>query len=487
MRVKYILIVAASLLALASCKGTDPEPEVSAPKLVSTDPADGLTDLESSSLTVQFTFDSPISVPDNCKSRITAGEATVTEISALARYLTITVIGLNPGKTYTISIPDACVFSQKDSKVSAKAVSFTFSTKDKPAVPEWESAAEAVANMGFGWNLGNTLDSNSYDWKGGPGWIVQYTDRRPSDWETAWGQPVTKASLLKMFADAGFGAIRVPVTWAEHFLNDGTIDPAWMDRVEQVVNYVLDTGMYCILNVHHDTGELGWLHADNATYKEVSKKYISLWNQIATRFADYGDHLVFEAFNEMLDGYNRWNTSSAEGYDNINKYNQDFVRTVRATGGNNAVRNLVASIYAASASSEAMNKFAIPTDDVPGHLIAEVHSYAPYRFAFEMANPMDQITVFDAQCDREVRGIVNDINNCLVKRGIPVILGEYGATSKLDEAEMAKQAACYVSEAKKYGIACFYWMTLSDGADRSVPKWTKPLLKDAIISAYNGN
>ena len=118
--------------------------------------------------------------------------------------------------------------------------------------------------------------------------------------------------------------------------------------------------------------------------------------------------------------------------------------------------------------------------------MAEVHSYAPYDFAFDTNNPR---TVFDDSCDREVRAIVDGMNQYLVAKGIPCVLGEFGMdTQKRTEAEMAKQAACYVSQAAKYNIPCFYWMGLSDGKeDRAAPRWTKPTLKDAILKAYNEN
>lgn len=487
-----VIITASGILLTSSCDEKETEQEISAPQLVSTEPENGISDLDCTSLDIKFTFDSAVLLADGGQSRISAGEAMVSDVNVLARNVIVTVTGLQLGKSYTVTIPEGCLVSLRAPDISVKPVTFSFSMKPEPEIPPvptyWQSAAAAVAAMGTGWNLGNTLDANSYDWKSTtPGWIVQSTSGKTSDWETAWGQPVTEPKLLTMFANAGFGAIRVPVTWAEHIDEDGIVDQAWMDRVEEVVKYVVNNGMYCILNVHHDTGEIGWLHCDKATYTKVSKKFYSLWTQIATRFAGYGEKLIFESFNEMLDGNNRWNTTTSECYSYIDKYNQDFVRAVRATGGNNGCRNLVVNTYAASTAPDAMSAFTIPEDSVEGHLIAEVHSYAPYRFAFEMENPADQLTVFDSNCEKEVKSIIYDIDRCLIKRGIPVILGEYGATSKVGEKEMAKQAACYVSTAKKYGIACFYWMALSDGADRAKPAWTKPALKDAILSAYKDN
>ena len=108
---------------------------------------------------------------------------------------------------------------------------------------EFESATDAVKNMGVGWNLGNTLDS----WG-------NTTFETPTDQEAWWGQPVTKPELMKMMKEAGFGAIRVPVTWYNHMDKDGNVDAAWMKRVHETVDYVINAGLYCIVNVHHDTG-----------------------------------------------------------------------------------------------------------------------------------------------------------------------------------------------------------------------------------------
>ena len=371
-----------------------------------------------------------------------------------------------------------------------------------------ESAATAARNMGAGWNLGNTLDSNSGDVDNM--WIEAFSDRSTASYETAWGQPVTTRELIHMFKEAGFNTIRVPVTWYPHMgtvavsvytdwkgdqhgrwdvstWNGYDVDSKWMARVREVVEYVLDEGMYCILNVHHDTGTstTAWLRADKEVYGSVKDRYVSLWKQIATEFADCGEKLLFESFNEMLDTDNHWNSSTADAHEAINMYNALFVSTVRSTGGNNTYRNLILNTYAASCQKQALKDFRLPEDSMPGHLLAEVHSYAPYDFAFDTTQPK---TVFDAACEAEVRGLVDNMNIYLVSQGIPCVLGEFGAdTSRREEAELAKQAACYVSAAAKYDIPCLYWMTLSDGDDRAVPKWTKPAIKDAILKAWKEN
>lgn len=346
-----------------------------------------------------------------------------------------------------------------------------------PVDGQWQSAADAVKAMRVGWNLGNTLDSCG-------DWIVQYSERKPSDFETAWGQPVTKPEVMQAFATAGFGAIRVPVTWYQHMDASGKVEKVWMDRVEEVVNYVLDAGLYCVLNVHHDTGTDGWMKADKAIYEATADRFRSLWTQIAERFKSYGEKLVFEGYNELLDGSNYWNAPKEESsYEYANRYNQDFVDAVRATGGNNLRRNLVCNTYCAGGNAANLAGFVLPEDEWSNHLIAEVHSYAPYFFAFEIDNPSQNQTVFDAAAENTVKYDISVFGNHFSSLGIPCIIGEYGAANKNNMAERCKQAACYVRTAKAYGITCFHWMGLMDGADRSTCTWTEPALRDAILGA----
>lgn len=151
----------------------------------------------------------------------------------------------------------------------------------------FETATQAVKNMKVGWNLGNTLDSNSSDVNNM--WIEAYTSRKPSDYEKAWGQPITKPELIKMMKDAGFNTIRVPVTWYPHMeakitslkwdkeKNDiGTkIQADWMKRVHEIVDYVISQGMYCIVNIHHDTGaaSTAWLMASEEDYAKEKDRF----------------------------------------------------------------------------------------------------------------------------------------------------------------------------------------------------------------------
>ncbi len=381
---------------------------------------------------------------------------------------------------------------------TACLVAFVF-TAGRTFAQDFESATEAVANMRVGWNLGNSLDSNSgdLDWM----WIEWYTDGSPTAYETAWGEPVTTKALIKMFRNAGFNAIRVPVTWYPHIDDEGNVDEKWMARVKEVVDYVIDLGMYCILNVHHDTGSANtaWLRASGTTYTSTKTKFEALWTNIANEFKDYGEKLLFEGYNEMLDDYDSWcfasfGTSSAydatvaaDAYSAINNYAQSFVNAVRATGGNNAERNLVVCTYAACSGdgtwnshlSDPLKEMNYPTDTADGHIVFEVHYYPTLG-----DNTLTQALDGTKHC-------FDELKDNLMSKGAPVILGECG---DLDESEYANNTEVfldftkgYVSMAKDYGITTFYWMTLSDGSDRSVPQWTTPDIKDAIITGYYGD
>ena len=352
-------------------------------------------------------------------------------------------------------------------------------------VPAFESSYEAVANMGVGWNLGNTLESI---------WAGDTDGRDWKKWETGWGQAVTRPELMTMMRDAGFGAIRVPVSWGVHMDASGKVYDEWMNRVNEVVDYVLDAGLYCIINVHHDTGadeELAWLVASPQGYERARARYESLWRQIAERFRDYDQRLLFESYNEMLDDSRSWCFASmslgydadvaAGAYKAINDYAQSFVDVVRATGGNNSVRNLVVNTYGACNGAGDWNPHLLdplknmrkPADKVKDHIIFQVHSY-----------PMiDDLPAME----KEVGKMLDDLETYLVPLGGPVIIGEWGTFSENPTLEnYCYYARWFVSECKRRGIGTFHWMNISDGMYRSVPCFSAPELTEAIVKGYHG-
>ena len=375
---------------------------------------------------------------------------------------------------------------------------------------DFETAAAAVKNMGVGWNLGNTLDANSQK-------VTDLTD--PSYWgqqdlssETCWGQFVTKPDVMKMLKDAGFGAIRVPVTWYNHMDAQGNVDPAWMARVHEVVDYVINQGLYCIVNVHHDTGADGsgftsWLKADETYYAQNRERFEGLWRQIAEEFKDYGQRLLFESYNEMLDTYNSWcyatfaspqkydEKAATSAYNAINAYAQSFVNTVRATGGNNAQRNLVVNTYCASNGYGNWNKH-LPEplinlkkpEGETDHIAFEVHAYPSIANSNNTDRPIADIR-------NEVDGMISLLKTHLVSKGVPVIFGEWG-TSNVDSSEpdyvkrpaLMKQFCQYfVRQCKANDMGTFYWMGITDGAARIFPVFSQADLALWILQAYHGD
>ncbi|MBO4822756.1 MAG: cellulase family glycosylhydrolase [Prevotella sp.] len=342
------------------------------------------------------------------------------------------------------------------------------------------SAFTFVERMGLGYNLGNTLDSNPL----GSWWDPE--DKTPYDFETQWGQPETTQEIIDFIAERGFKTIRVPVTWGIHCNSNGTIRKDWMNRVEEVVKMVLDAGCYCILNIQHDSGdaENAWLRADMDNYEAISAQMKSLWTQIAERFRDYDERLVFEAFNEILSASGEWGDPADDAcYTAVNKLEQDFVDVVRATGGNNEYRNLMVNPYGSGSSAAKLAAMEIPKDIHPNHIMASIHSYDPYWFCNDTSDKDAQqwyIYMFDTTCQQEI----DDIFMRIEKRfsgelGVPYIIGEFGAIGKHPAmAERVKYAQYMVQKFKQYNTTGLWWMGL---CDRDELEWTEPNIVDALF------
>lgn len=333
--------------------------------------------------------------------------------------------------------------------------------------PNTKTASEAINEMKVGWNLGNALDSCNYK--------KEYLGEEigVSYYETLWGNPVTTKEMIDEIKAAGFGSVRVPVTYYDHILDDGTIDELWFQRVEEVVNYVLDNDMYCILDVHHDSGlcnQGSWIRTDADKYEENAEKLRGLWLQIANRFKDYDYKLIFEGFNEIVDTNKNYDWIS--GYDNtinVNKLNQVFVDTVRETGGKNSYRFLAVSTFGAITDEQKLSTFVMPNDTAEDKIILALHDYS------------SETTNIDTMLSR--------IKQYCVDKNIPVILDEFGTKVSINEDERANSAEEYVSKAKELGIACLVW---DDGGnykifDRAKGTWTYEKVKDALIKPFSND
>ncbi|RYZ48831.1 MAG: endoglucanase, partial [Chitinophagaceae bacterium] len=278
------------------------------------------------------------------------------------------------------------------------------------------SSLSLAQELKIGWNLGNSLEAI-----GG---------------ETAWGNPMVTQQLIDAVKAAGFNAVRIPVAWSR-FTDAATfkIDPAWMARVEEVVNYVLKNKMYAIINMHWDGG---WMQPTYAKQEYVNNRLRTMWQQVAVRFRNYDDHLLFAGTNEvMVDG--DYGTPKQEYYTVQNSFNQTFVTAVRATGGRNAYRHLVVQGFNTNID-HAVNFLTIPTDPTPQRMMVEVHYYDPYNFSL---NENSNITQWgkDATDGSKTETWANEayvdaqfqkVKTKFIDKGYPVILGEYGAIARLN-------------------------------------------------------
>lgn len=294
------------------------------------------------------------------------------------------------------------------------------------------SAKELVAQMKVGWNLGNTLDSTGGEGVGA---------------ETSWGNKVTTKVMIDMVSKAGFNVFRVPVSWGTHMDENYVVDEAWMDRVQEVVDYGYDNGMYVILNTHHEE----WYMPKEEFAEENLKQLEKLWEQIAERFKGYGERLIFEGVNEpRLRGESAEWTGTAEARDIVNQYAETFVKTVRASGGNNAERALMLTPYAASSSPENLKALKIPEN--AGNVIVSVHAYLPYSFALDTKGTK----VYNPR-NNEIPGLFKNIKEIFLDNDIPVIIGEFGSVNKENTEDRVKCVTDYLTAAKEAGVPCVWW------------------------------
>ncbi|NLP56897.1 cellulase family glycosylhydrolase [Lutibacter sp. B1] len=349
--------------------------------------------------------------------------------------------------------------------------------EDDPSNMSAMTSLEIVENMGIGFNIGNSLDAI-----GG---------------ETAWGNPVISQELIDAIKNAGFNAVRIPIAWSRFSdANNYTIDANWMERVETVVNYVLDNDMYAIINIHWDGG---WMQPTYDQQDYVNDRLDKMWQQIAINFRDYDYHLLFAGTNEvMVEG--DYGTPTEEYYTVQNSFNQTFVNTVRATGGRNAYRFLVFQTFNTNIDY-GVNFAIIPEDTVENRLMAEAHYYDPYNFTLNEgsdtiwqwgSNATDSNAVETWANEDYADAQFEKMKTTFVDQNIGVILGEYGviARTNIDGHEAFRENYLkYITQsAINHKMAPFYWdngVTDNHGMglfNRSTAEQAYPNLINAIIN-----
>lgn len=318
------------------------------------------------------------------------------------------------------------------------------------------SAAEIASRIQLGWNLGNSLEAI-----GG---------------ETAWGNPAATRELIQLVKQNGFDAIRLPVSWNQYAdQTTAEIDPAWLNRVREVVEYSVDAGLYVIVNIHWDEG---WLENNVTPEKQAENndKQRAFWQQIATHLGDFDEHVMFAGTNEP-------NVDNATQMAVLESYLQTFVDTVRSTGGKNAYRVLVVQGPNTDIERTAQLMHQVPVDTLPDRLMAELHFYTPYQFTL-MSEDADWGKQFyywgkdyhsstDPERNAtwgeedEVDRLFGLVKQQFVDKGVPVVLGEFTAQRRTGqvsgealELHLASRAHFHryvTAKALENGLLPFYW------------------------------
>ncbi|HQZ24904.1 MAG TPA: cellulase family glycosylhydrolase [Flavobacterium sp.] len=367
---------------------------------------------------------------------ITARSATISVSSSQAPTVTITVSQAAPAP---VTYP-----SYNTNPIAADATGMS------------STAVQLAAKIKLGWNIGNTLEAT-----GG---------------ETAWGNPKVTKALIDLVKANGFNAIRIPCSWNQNMANSSTaqIKADWLNRVKEVVQYCVDNDMYVLVNIHWDGG---WLenNCTNAKKVENNAKQKAFWEQIATSLRDFDEHLLFASANEP-------NVDDATQMDVLNSYHQTFIDAVRATGGKNANRILV--VQGPSTDIDKTNKLmlTLPVDNVANRMMVEVHYYTPWNFCgmekdeswgkmfyywganYHSTTDTARNATYGEEADLD--NLFKSMKTQFVDKGIPVILGEFGAIrrSNLTGSDLTLHLDSrafflkyVVKQAKANGMLPFYW------------------------------
>lgn len=359
--------------------------------------------------------------------------------------------------------------------------------------------SQIVEAMGPGWNLGNQLES--------------VTDNVPE--ETNWGNPVITEKLIQSVKAAGFKSIRISISYFAKIDDDKdyTIDSKWLDRVQEVVDYCIKNDLYAVINIHGDgynTIDGSWLLCNGKNQTEIKKKYKKVWKQIAERFKNYDEHLLFESMNEEFDG--SYSEPNKEYYQNINDYNQIFVDTVRKTGDNNTKRWLIIPGWNTNIDYTAGDYgFKLPTDQYRDksidkeeqRIMISVHYYSPWDFCggencviTQWGNEADDPSKTSTTCDETyMKNQLNLMKTTFADKGYPVFIGEYGSIDKTSYDSENEYYRAYFARklcqlSRKNGCIPMYWDNGYNGVhgfglfDRTTCEITQPVIIDAITEGF---
>ena len=361
--------------------------------------------------------------------------------------------------------------------ILAKTALFALAGTFSATAATLPTAKEVQANMGMGFNVGNSME----------------VPNNP----TAWGNPYPTQALLDSVKAAGFNTVRIPCAWDSH-TSGGKVTETWLDSVKTVVDYAMRAGLYTILNIHHE-GEGGWFQSNIGTSVDntIDNKMKTYWTQIANKFKDYNERLMFAGANEPGPNINTW---TSQHVSTLMHYYQTFIDAVRSTGGNNETRTLIIQGLNTDIDKSVANApvSTFPKDKVEGRLMFEVHYYDPYQYtlmtsqqdwgASEPIQPQYYYgdytkagepkrnagyNAWAGSVDSKLGSIVHPqeqfakMKTNYVDKGYPVIVGEFGANVRSPELNgsdlnLHKQGRVQWhkdvdSAAKQYGLTPILW------------------------------
>ena len=324
-----------------------------------------------------------------------------------------------------------------------------------------------AASLGAGINIGNSLDC--YDANCDGTWEVP---------ETYWGNPEISDELIKKLADDGFKTLRLPVTWMHHVDADFNIQQSYMERVKHLVDVALDSGLYVIIDIHHDT----WTYPSYDNRELALSRIEKIWSQVAGEFSDYDERLLFEGVNEPREKGqgNEWTDGSEMSLEVVNDFMQCFVDTVRNAGGKNAERYLLITDYCNTYRQTNLDAMRIPEDN---RLLMSIHFYCPYNFIANRAG------TFDDGNKQEFENNLATIINFGKNNNIPIVITEWGTFNSLDETAREEYVSYAVSRFKDEGIPYIWWdngnTDRSDEAygiyDRNTAECIYPALQQQLV------
>lgn len=447
-----------AIISLLSCKKTNNAPaELTVSQTALTFTAEGGTQDFSVSCNAKWNIVNPGSSWLQLDNTSGSHGNTVIHLTTLSQ----NVNGSTRSSTITINSSNGQARTLKVLQTSNIYPSYNTSPKAADASGMSRNAVQLAAKIKLGWNIGNTLEA--------PGG------------ETAWGNPAITEDYIKFVKQQGFNAIRLPCAWNwGHLSNPATaqIDPNWLKRVKEIVGYCVNNDMYVLLNIHWDGG---WLENNVTAAKQdsVNAKQKALWEQIATTMRDFDEHLMFASANEP-------NVDDAAKMTILNSYHQTFINAVRATGGRNSYRTLVVQGPSTDIGETNDLMTSLPQDKVASRMMVEVHYYTPYQFCL-MDGDASWGKMFyywgaghhsTIEPDRNATwGEESDVNSAFNKmktkfadKGIPVLLGEYGAYRRGNTSHVPLDLATHndaidywltyiTKQAKASGMLPFYWDT----------------------------